>query len=1253
VGGLRVRVLGGLEVDGYAPQQVGSRKARTLVKVLALAQGRPVALDTLADAVWPGGAPGRPSDQLGVLVSRLRSALGAERLVRVEGGYSLAYDWLDLAELESRVAEARARLAAGATAAAGAVAGAAVALARGPLLPEDEGPWVEPARALAERLVAEAQAVTAEAALAAGDAATAAAAAGRALDRDPFDEAALRLLMRAHAQAGRPASALDAYARVRATLADALGVSPSAETEALHLAILQGAPAVTASSPAGGWSPASTGGPGGPPAAGTRPRPLLAGRDGELAWLTARLAEVRDGGAALVTVVGEPGIGKSALVTAWAAALADVTVLTAGCDALGRDLPLQPVLDAVDAALAGLPAEDVRAIVGPDLHTAGRFLTARGAFGPGAAPEAAGGAAGGGTAAGAGAMPGRGSVPGAAAGGGTAVGPGAATAARAVGVAGAVGAGMGALAPGLRATGSPDAGAERAALFAGLLGIVGRLGGGRPIVLVVEDVQAADEFTTDWLRFAGRRARGLLVVATRRLGARADALPGPALTLGPLDLAASAALVGADRAAALHERSGGHPLFLLALAAAPAPAPAAAAGGDAAAPGGPGGTAGPGLGGVVGDTAGEAGWGDAVGDGVDGGDVPAAITAAVAERLAALGAAAPTLVAAAVLGPAIDLGLLADVLGRPDAELLDDLEAGVAQRALVERGSGFAFAHELVREAAATTVSASRRALLHRQAARALRARTDAELLVVARHARLGGDRELAGEALVAAAGAAAGRSDYAGALALLDLSVALADGVAARLARARVKLVVRDLDGAAEDAATAVTGGAGVEGLEVAGWVAYYRRQLAAALRYAEEGLARAHDDELRASCLCLAGRVRQSQGDLAGSGDKLAGALDVATPALRPLAAIWLGALRVHQGRVPEADDLLARGLLDRSGLAHPFAVPHAQISQCHAAGIAGRVDEALTATAALLAAMEGGGDLGARYLPAARNYRAWVLRSVGRAGEADELNERARSATTAARMEEPFNQGTLDLADGALCAGDLDRAAALMAELRALDRPDTVMGWHQRERAGTLSARLALAAGRPAEAATLARSVAAEAAARGSVRHARVAAVVATLAEALVGEGARVAAPAPGFAPGPAFVPSTAAPYGSASSYGPLPGRQPAPLPATGPLPGRVAGAVAGDEWAGEPAGDHRAPPPDGVDGRVQALAAVESALDALAPVAGLEAWRWMAEAARLTGADRLRAAAERRAAAFLGAIAAPDRPPAERLVARWLG
>jgi hypothetical protein len=137
---------------------------------------------------------------------------------------------------------------------------------------------------------------------------------------------------------------------------------------------------------------------------------------------------------------------------------------------------------------------------------------------------------------------------------------------------------------------------------------------------------------------------------------------------------------------------------------------------------------------------------------------------------------------------------------------------------------------------------------------------------------------------------------------------------------------------------------------------------------------------------------------------------------------------------------------------------------------------------------------------------NYRAWVLRNLGRTGEAAELNERARSLTGGRGLEEAHNQATLDLADGCLRAGDPDGARRYLGELRGIDHdgPDTVsMAWHQRERRGLLGARLALAEGRPAEAEQQAGETAAVATARGNLRHAALADVIQALARIDAGE------------------------------------------------------------------------------------------------------------------------------------------------------
>jgi len=972
---LRVRLLGGLEVDGLTARDVGSRKGRTLLAALALARGRPLTTDRLVDIVWADRPPARPGDQLGILVSRLRGVVGSSRLVRAGQGYALAADWLDLAEVEARVEEAASRLTT-APVAARAAAAAALVLVRGPLLPDEEGEWVEAERAAVDRLVAQANLLGAEAALLAGDPVTAGSRAAKALDADPYDEAALRALMRAHVAAGRPASALHAYAAVRERLLDELGTSPDAATEELHSAILRGE--LRTASPA---------------------RPGIVGRDREVAWLDHQLDRVRSGTGRLVVVEGEAGIGKTTLVRSWSAGLEDAFVMTAACDELGRDLPLQPVLGGLDAHLAGLSAGEVDEILGPERPLVAPLLV-------GARPSPS--------------------------------------------------------APAARPTDRPDVAGQRAALFAGLLAIVERAAAGRPVVLVVDDIHLADPVTVAWLRDATRRGRHVLAVTTRRVGAGPadDRSADAVLLLGPLDMDAAGELVGAERASRLHRRSRGHPLFLLALADADE---------------------------------------EAVG-------LPATVTEAVERQVAAMGDAARTLVAAAVLGPAIDVALLADVLGRPPAALLDDLEAATRARILVERAEGFGFAHELVRDALDQSASAARRALLHREAARVLAGRPQAEPLTVAHHARRGGDTGLAAQALVDAAARAAERADYQGAVAFLDDALQLTDDVTIRLGRARARLAVGDLEGAASDAAHAIADGAGVAGFELAGWISYYRRDFDAALRYAEEGAARGDDPGLRASCLTLAGRALHSTGDLAGADQRLTDAADIAPASLRPLVVIWLGDLRVFQARWREAADQVERGLLDRSQLRHPFALPHALMTRLRAAALGGDVELALQLSADAVAEMQRRGELGARYLPGTLNYRAWIVRQLGRSAEADELNEEARALTPAAGTEEPFNQGTLDLVDGRLLAGDLAGAEAHLAELRGLsdgDGAEPAMAWHQRERAALLRSRLALARGDDESARSLASTLALEAEARGSLRHARFARVVEAMSLAAAGE------------------------------------------------------------------------------------------------------------------------------------------------------
>ena len=98
-------MLSDFGVDGVEPQALGSRKARLALHLLALGHGHSLRSDVPIDALWGDAPPARPEDQLAVLMSRLRSVLGRDRIEHRDGGYLLRYDWLDAVELSGLLEE--------------------------------------------------------------------------------------------------------------------------------------------------------------------------------------------------------------------------------------------------------------------------------------------------------------------------------------------------------------------------------------------------------------------------------------------------------------------------------------------------------------------------------------------------------------------------------------------------------------------------------------------------------------------------------------------------------------------------------------------------------------------------------------------------------------------------------------------------------------------------------------------------------------------------------------------------------------------------------------------------------------------------------------------------------------------------------------------------------------------------------------------------------------------------------------------
>ncbi|WP_018335164.1 BTAD domain-containing putative transcriptional regulator [Actinomycetospora chiangmaiensis] len=289
---MSIRLLGPVAVvdDGGRDLLPAGPRVRGLLARLALDAGRPVDAATLVDALW-GEDPPATANALQSLASRLRRALGPDRVRSSAGGYVLAVDPDDVDVL--RFATLRR------TAAAEPDAGRACAL-----LTEALGLWQDPVLGGVQDLpfagpalarLADARAATAEELAALGRAAGRPDA-GRdvldaVLDADPLRETTAVALARGLHAGGRRADALAVLDRTRAALAEELGVDPGPGWQHARTELLQDDPPVVGKA---------------------RPQALTSfvGRDDDLARLHALATTTR-----LVTITGPGGAGKTRLAT--------------------------------------------------------------------------------------------------------------------------------------------------------------------------------------------------------------------------------------------------------------------------------------------------------------------------------------------------------------------------------------------------------------------------------------------------------------------------------------------------------------------------------------------------------------------------------------------------------------------------------------------------------------------------------------------------------------------------------------------------------------------------------------------------------------------------------------------------------------------------------------------------------------------------------------------------------------------------
>jgi len=224
------------------------RQGRLLFCFLVLNLGRPLARHELVNAVWGESVPEVVDASLNALISKLRRFLngaglnGAAALEASFGSYRLrlpAGSWVDIgqAELSFHDAEAAARNADMATLYAAALVAGAVA--RRPFLAGESLPWVVAQRERLQTLLIRTLEWQSDFYEWHGERDVAFKLAQEAVAIAPFRETGHQRLMRLLRDQGNRAEALRTYERCRRLLRDELGVSPSAETEALYLTLLK------------------------------------------------------------------------------------------------------------------------------------------------------------------------------------------------------------------------------------------------------------------------------------------------------------------------------------------------------------------------------------------------------------------------------------------------------------------------------------------------------------------------------------------------------------------------------------------------------------------------------------------------------------------------------------------------------------------------------------------------------------------------------------------------------------------------------------------------------------------------------------------------------------------------------------------------------------------------------------------------------------------------------------------------------
>ncbi|MDP9068198.1 MAG: AAA family ATPase, partial [Actinomycetota bacterium] len=583
---------------------------------------------------------------------------------------------------------------------------------------------------------------------------------------------------------------------------------------------------------------------------------------------------------------------------------------------------------------------------------------------------------------------------------------------------------------------------ERRRTFEAVASFFHTLSQRRPVLLVLDDLHLAGAATIELLHFMVRRigrAR-VLVIATMRSEEASDVVGqvveiGDAVALEPLREEAVASLARQAKATALAtdlmRKTAGHTLFVVEALRA-----------------------------IV-----ESGEARTI-------PIPDSLRHAVVARTKRLGAETEGFLRAVVgLGSTFDVGVAAELAGVPLQEAVVHAERALHARLIVQSGSAYGFANDLIREILYDSTPRPSRVARHRLAATLLADNPEASAV----HLAAAGDVRGAAEAWLTAAESAAASFANRDAARLLGEAVTAAhrsgaDLLAARcrLTRSRVRETLGEYREASEDASAALEiaqrrrdPDLEAQALERLAWVAYSSRYDEGAddlaRRAWEFSESAAEASGARPSATVLRARLKHSRGEVHDASevlqDAVAGDLDDAT---RAAALSCLGSALAHGDRFEEAARTLERAVeLCRKTKNLRFLVNGLFFSGM-AQGNLGRFGPALSTFDTLARLVEESESRS--YRARVANLRSWMYRELGDVGRARDLAQEAVDRAAEFGEVEPRGHAALALAECALLEGDDAEAARLVDEVSAMVAGRVVgFSWRLELHAAELRARV----------------------------------------------------------------------------------------------------------------------------------------------------------------------------------------------------